>query len=269
MSSPQLAISTSVKRLAKSIVRATGLEIRRRGELPQHAPGIRHSEVFPAATYSPWLADEEFDRIYQVIRHHTLVDIYRCFELWQLVAEAAKLPCGDIIEIGVWRGGTGAMIARQCRLTGIEGPVYLCDTFKGVVKAGSRDVAYVGGEHADTNQAAVRELIRALELDRVRILEGVFPDDTSHLIGDRAFRFCHIDVDVYDSAKDILTWVWPRLIPGGMVIYDDYGFHSCVGITRLVNEERLKPDRLVIHNLNGHAVMIKLAGTGLQTACIP
>ena len=158
----------------------------------------------------------------------------------------------------MWRGGTGALIARQCQLAGIEDQVYLCDTFKGVVKASSRDAAYVGGEHADTNQAAVLELIDALKLGRVRILEGVFPDQTGHLVNDRQFRFCHVDVDVYDSAKDILKWVWPRLVPGGIIVYDDYGFHSCVGITRFVNEERVHGDRLVIHNLNGHAIVIKM-----------
>ncbi len=248
-----------VKRLAKSLVRATGLEVRQRKELPPYSPEIRHAEVFPAATYSPWLADVEFDRVYQTIRSHTLVDIYRSFELWQLVGETAKLPAGDLIEVGVWRGGTGVLIARQCQLAGIEGQVYLCDTFKGVVKAGSRDGAYTGGEHADTNQKAVLELIGSVGVDHVHILEGIFPDDTGHKVNDRVFRFCHIDVDVYESAKDILNWVWPRLVPGGVVVFDDYGFHSCVGITRLVNEERLCPDRLVVHNLNGHAIMIKLS----------
>jgi O-methyltransferase len=240
------------------VVRATGLEIRQRRELASHAPGIRHAEVFPAATYSPWLADEEFNAIYQTIRKNTLVDVYRCYELWQLVGEAAKLPVGDLLEVGVWRGGTGALIAKRCQLLGIKNRVHLCDTFRGVVKAGSRDVAYVGGEHSDTNQAAVLELIRELNLDSAQILAGIFPDDTGHLVSDASFRFCHIDVDVYDSARDIINWLWPRLVPGGIVVFDDYGFHSCVGITRFVNEERLHQDRFVIHNLNGHAVVIKL-----------
>jgi O-methyltransferase len=260
MYSQPSVISSTVRRLAKSVVRATGWEVRRTGELPSHALGIRHAEVFPAATYSPWLADEDFNRVYEVIRNHTLVDLYRCYELWQLVGETAKLASGDLIEIGVWRGGTGALIARRCQLAGIEDPVHLCDTFKGVVKSGAQDVVYVGGEHADTDRETVSELVRSLHLDHVHILQGTFPDDTGHRIASHEFRFCHIDVDVYDSAKDILKWLWPRLVPGGVVVYDDYGFHSCVGITRLVNEERLKPDRLVVHNLNGHAIVIKLAG---------
>ena len=240
-----------MRQFAKTVVRATGFEVRRTKELPAHAPGIRHAEVFPAATYSPWLADEEFKDIHALIRSNTLVDIYRCYELWQLIAETAKFPDGDVIEIGVWRGGTGALIARRCKRLGIDNPVHLCDTFKGVVKAGLRDTVYSGGEHSDTSKGAVLRLIRSLNLDQVNILQGIFPEDSGYLIADRRFRFCHIDVDVYDSARDILDWLWPRLVPGGIVVYDDYGFHSCVGITRLVNEERAKNDRLVIHNLNG------------------
>lgn len=241
------------------MVRATGFEVRRTRELPSHAPGIRHAEVFPAATYSPWLADTAFENVYRVIRENTLVDIYRCYELWQLIAEVAKLPGGDLIEVGVWRGGTGALIARQCQLTGIPNPVHLCDTFKGVVKAGPRDTVYLGGEHSDTSQDAVLRLLQSLNLDQVNILQGIFPDESGHRISDRQFRFCHIDVDVYDSARDILDWLWPRLVPGGIVVYDDFGFHSCVGITRIVNEQRAKNDRLVIHNLNGHGIVVKLS----------
>lgn len=252
-------MSTTIKRFVKSAVRATGFEIRRRGEVRAHDRDIRHAEVFPAATYSPWLADVEFDRVYQSIRNSTLVDVYRCYELWQLVAQVAKLAGGDLIEIGVWRGGTGALIGRQCQLAGIENSIYLCDTFRGVVKAGTQDKSYVGGEHADTSQSTVVDLMRTLGIERARILNGIFPDDTGHLVSDCTFRFCHIDVDVYDSAKDIMAWIWPRLVPGGIVVFDDYGFHSCVGITRFVNEERARRDRLVVHNLNGHAIIIKMA----------
>ena len=58
--------------------------------------------------------------------------------------------------------------------------------------------------------------------------------------------------------REILAWVWPRLATGGIVVFDDYGFLSTGGITRLVNEERSKTDRLMLHNLNGHAVFVKL-----------
>ncbi len=63
---------------------------------------------------------------------------------------------------------------------------------------------------------------------------------------------------LYQSAKDIaLEWIWHKMVPGGIVVYDDYGFPSCVGITRYVEEQTLCGDRILIHNLNGHAVVIK------------
>jgi O-methyltransferase len=256
----QANTSIWLKRVAKSVFHAAGYELRRTAELPPRAQDIRHAEVFPAATYSPWLADQQFQSVFAAIRDNTLVDRYRCYELWQLIEEAAKLERGDLIEVGVWRGGTGALIAKKCRPAGIDDTVFLCDTFHGVVKAGSHDTAYQGGEHADTSKAAVEALCAQLALENVCILEGIFPDQSGHLVEDHQFRFCHIDVDVYESAKGVAEWVWPRLVPGGILVYDDYGFYSCSGITRFVNEERSKSDRLVFHNLNGHAVVIKLAG---------
>ncbi len=71
------------------------------------------------------------------------------------------------------------------------------------------------------------------------------------------FRLVHVDVDVYQSAKDVMARIWDRIVPGGIVVYDDYGFKGCEGITRYVNEQVAQPDRLVLHNLNGHAIVIK------------
>ena len=151
-------------------------------------PDIRHSQVWPFATYSPWLTDGAFRRIYDAVKYHTLVDHYLCYDLWQLAAEAAKLGRGDLLEVGSWRGGTGCVIAKQAELSGIRNTVYLCDTFKGVVKAGGLDPFYKGGEHADSSPDVVDGLVRKLGLNNVRVLAGIFPEETGHLIADREFR---------------------------------------------------------------------------------
>lgn len=251
-------LTHSLKRVARRAIDKAGISIQRTAEITPYAPDIRHAAVIPAASYSPWLSDAEFKATYEQIHAHTLVDRYRAYELWQLVEEVAELPDGDILEVGVWRGGTAAILAQKASLVGITAPIYLCDTFKGVVKAGLRDGAYIGGEHADTTKQTVITLLRRMQLEQnVRILEGIFPDESAQEIEGRTFRLCHIDVDVYESAKHITEWIWPRLVTNGAIVYDDYGFHNCIGITQLVNEERMRPGRLVIHNLNGHAIVIK------------
>ncbi len=127
-----------------------------------------------------------------------------------------------------------------------------------MVKAGARDSLYRGGEHADTSRRIVEDLLHArLGLDNAEILEGVFPDETGPRVERLVFRFCHIDVDVYQSSRDIVDWIWDRMVPGGIVVYDDYGSFNCGGVTAHVEEQRRCADRLLIHNLNGHAIVVR------------
>ena len=214
----------------------------------------KHFYNLPKATYSPWLQDEEFLIAYEISKNNTLVDIYRCYELWTLVKQTNKLQ-GDVIEVGVYKGGTGSLLAIAAK----GATVFLCDTFRGVVKAGPKDNSYIGGEHADTSTDIVLALFKKLRVSNFSILKGIFPEESALQIENKRFRFCHIDVDVYQSAKDIFDWVWQRMEKGGIVVFDDYGFAACEGVTDLVNNELApRKDLIMLHNLNGHAVLIKI-----------
>lgn len=215
----------------------------------------KHFYNFPIATYSPWLQDVEFIDVYSKIKENTLVDIYRCYELWSLAKQTNKLK-GDILEVGVWKGGTAGLLTRA---SSQGATVFLCDTFSGVVKAGHKDNQYIGGEHADTSLGLVKDLLSRLAVNNYSILQGIFPEATGEAIADRRFKFCHIDVDVYQSAKDVFIWVWDRMDVGGIIVFDDFGFAACEGITDLVNNElAIREDLIMVHNLNGHAVLIKI-----------
>lgn len=217
-----------------------------------------YQRVHPVANYSPWLGNVEFLRVAAAVRDNTLVDVYRLYELWQLVEQTAKLSADAILEVGAWRGGSGVLMAHQAARCGLGDRVYLCDTFAGIVKAGPRDNHWQDGDVAGASIGAVWDLSNALKLKNVTVLAGVFPDDTAFCIpAETYFRLVHIDVDVYESAADVLTWVWPWLVSGGVVVYDDYGFQECQGIRQHVDEQRALRDRIVLHNLNGHAVVVK------------
>jgi O-methyltransferase len=249
-----MALGAARRRLEGVVQQAflrAGLDLRR----VRRADG-EHSQVLPRATYSPWNVDGAFRELYERARDNTLVDVYRCYELWSLVREVAPVP-GALIEVGVWRGGTGALIAKAARLAGIADPVYLCDTFSGVPKAGSHDPAYRGGEHADTSEAIVRALLARVDASNARIVPGIFPEESAQAIAAARFRFAHIDVDTHASAKDCEDYLWPRLSPGGVMVFDDYGFDGLGGVRELVDELRGTADRLFVHNLNGHALLLK------------
>ena len=255
----------ALKKIIRSLFDKTGIYIGKRptykGSANFSIDGLHYGFSFPSANYAPWLGDEAFLKIYNQIKNNTLVDIYRCYELWRLVQKVQILdPRAAILEVGVWRGGTAGIMSQQLSNLNSTAIIYLADTFTGVAKAGANDNFYTGGEHSDTSQYIVEDLLKnKSEYRHYKILKGIFPEDTANKIdATEQFGLCHIDVDVYESAKDILEWVWDKLIPGGLVVFDDYGFHSCPGVTKLVDEYFSYPDRQIIHNLNGHAIMIKL-----------
>ncbi len=220
----------------------------------ERSPDLLHSRLRPGATYSPWLSDQAFLKAYEAARDSTLVDIYRCYELWDLAGQAASVE-GSILEGGVWRGGTGCLLA----LAAPAKTVNLADTFTGVVKTGERDTRYVGGEHADVSEPAVRQLLETAGVTNARLLRGVFPDETAAEVSGPV-ALLHVDVDVYQSGKDVVRWALPRLPVGAAIVFDDYGFLGCEGITRLVHELReVLAGFAFIHNLNGHAFFIRTA----------
>jgi O-methyltransferase len=216
-----------------------------------------YSAVMPYANYSPWLADAAFQAVFQQIKTHTLVDQYRLYELWQLCEQLQHIA-GDVLEIGVWKGGSAVLLANKFASLNVALTVFAADTFKGVVKVTNEDPSYKGGEHHETSEQLVQELANKVNHQPLNILNGIFPEDTAYLVDKNQFRLIHIDVDIYQSAKDVFEWAWPRLSIGGMVVFDDYGFSTCQGITKLVNNYQNSPDKIVIHNLNGHALIIKL-----------
>jgi O-methyltransferase len=230
-------------------------------EIARHADRV-YEVIEPSATYAPWRSDSEFLSVWHRICSHSLVDHYRAWNLWQLVRQVAKGTAreGHFVEIGVWRGGTGMLTARRMLACGLTQPIHLCDTFEGVPKASEEDPYYRGGEHGDTSTGLLPPLAHALGLpdSAYRICVGIFPEDMPDTLRDGQFGFVHIDVDAYESGRGCFAEVWPRMAPGGVVVFDDYGFEGTVGIAKLVDELAAIPDGLFMHNLNGHAVFVKL-----------
>lgn len=217
-----------------------------------------YEELDSGIKYAPWRKDREFLKLYEEIKDDTLVDIYRCYELWSLVVQSKKCFEGDLLEVGVYKGGTGALIAMASQRLQIKGTTYLVDTFEGVVKCSEYDNLYVGGEHADTSEDIVAALLKKLDLSNTYIIKGIFPDDMKEIYKNNKYRFVHIDVDVYQSGKDIFEYIWPSVVKGGIVVFDDYGYTGTKGITTLCDELKNRiDDGTFIYNLNAHGIFVK------------
>lgn len=219
-------------------------------------------------TYAPWLRDAKFQAYLDYIKppcsasgntEKTLVDIYRCWTLWQVSQQLAHSP-GNIFEVGVYKGGTAALFAHSIKESADpHTKLYLFDTFRGVAKAGQFDTAYKGGEHSDTSVESVRALVsRFIAPDRFDIRPGLFPEDSTAGVDNIPIKLAHVDVDVFQSTVDAVNWIWPRLIHGGFVIVDDYGLQGTEGVTRACEQLAAGfDDCLLIYNFNGQGMLCK------------
>jgi O-methyltransferase len=123
---------------------------------------------------------------------------------------------------------------------------------------GENDTLYKGGEHSDTSLALVSKLMSDLFFEDVQLLEGIFPEETQDKINGN-ISMLHCDVDVYASTKDIVEWCLPKMSAGATLVFDDYGFYGCEGVTKFCNELKNRRDLIFTHNLNGHAVFFKIS----------
>jgi len=183
-----------------------------------------------------------------------MLDSVRLYTLWSLIKNI-KGKNGIIIEIGTWRGGSSMLIAHRLINLKMNNMFYAFDTFEGVVKASFIDNFYNNGEHNDTDLNYVNKVFDKLNLMLPKVLTGIFPDDTGNEVSDNV-SFLHIDVDTYQSAKDIFNFCQNKFTDKAVIIFDDYGFFETNGITILCNELKNKKNMTFIHNLNGHGIFL-------------
>lgn len=192
-------------------------------ELHRTLPGTEYVQCTPYgySTYAPWFEDG-FQQCYRHIKGHTAVTEDRCYILQALCKHALHLD-GHMAECGVYRGGTAFLLASTLRAQA-NGRIalHLFDTFAGMPASANDDLSdHKQGDFGDTSLQAVQAYLR--EFPAVSFHPGAIPDTFSQVDVMR-FSFVHIDVDLYQSAKDCCEFFYPRMVQGGIMIFDDYGF---------------------------------------------
>lgn len=141
---------------------------------------------------------------------------------------------GDLIETGVWRGGSVIFMRGMLQARGVtDRNVWVADSFQGLPPPSAEypqdsESAFHTMTELQISQDEVKENFRRYGLldDQVKFLPGWFKD-TLPTLGDERFALIRLDGDMYESTMDALTNLYPRLSPGGFTIIDDYGMIPC------------------------------------------
>ena len=186
--------------------------------------------------------DDEAAAIIHAVRPYTMTSPERLFALIQAVrfVSSASIP-GDIVECGVWRGGS-MMAAARTLLSGGDTMrnLHLFDTFEGMSPPTDRDVA-IDGQTArsllqtqDRNDQQSAWCVATLDdvttnmestgyaTDLVHYVKGKV-EDTIPQHAPSQIAILRLDTDWYESTRHELEQLYPRLNIGGVLIIDDYG----------------------------------------------
>jgi O-methyltransferase len=222
-----------LKRLRKWLKQRGQLSDR---EIQKRIPEISVDEVALIRRYAPF----------------TMTGIERQWALIKAVQYVnANKIAGDVVECGVWRGGNVMLAKELCRGASIARKFYLFDTFTGMSPPTAADITSAGadarptyqerarGDHVDWDYASIDDVrgnfTRMGLLDEhVIFVRGKVEDTLASTKLPNRIALLRLDTDFYESTLAELSVLYPRLVPRGVLIVDDYGHWR--GARRAVDE---------------------------------
>lgn len=205
--------------------------------------GLSVSRVSSQQNRLPIEATDADREIIALVRPYTMTSAERVWSLLQAVRYVTdeSVP-GDFVECGVWRGGSVMAMARQLGILGVQDRrVWLYDTFEGMTPPTDKDVEAASGVTASELLAAtevgdgnnvwcvasqddVEQNLRltGYPMDRFRFVRGDVAETLKSDVPDQV-AILRLDTDWYESTRVGLEVLYPRLVPGGVCIFDDYG----------------------------------------------
>lgn len=158
--------------------------------------------------------DEQFREAYAQVHGVTRMPPERAWGLYQLAKMTPLAFGGDIIEVGVFRGGT----AKFLTLLFPHRKFYFYDTWNGIPVVDDRhDDSVLLGQFGNATLGETKEFVG--DSTNHVFIKGIFPYDGFVV---RKFAFAHIDVDTYVTVKAALKKIYPLTQPGGVIVIDDY-----------------------------------------------
>ena len=199
---------------------------------------------------------------FDACRPFTLTSAERMYSLQIAVRHVveAGVP-GDLVECGVWRGGSSMLMARVLlELSVSDRRLYLYDTFAGMSEPSLHDGATVRGRWREAERANSNDWCYA-PLDEVRrnmaatgypaelieFVEGKVEESIPARAPEK-IALLRLDTDWYESTRHELIHLYPRLSPGGVLIIDDYGHWE--GARKAVDEYFAAHGPVLLHRVD-------------------
>jgi hypothetical protein len=168
---------------------------------------------------------------------------------------------GDVAECGVFKGSSLTSIALHLREGSPAKRVFGLDSFQGFDESVQKDILLggaadsekrVGGFEATSLAHVTEKLAHLRLLDIVTLLPGYF-SKTLSMLPKTQFSFVHLDCDIYESYRQTLIYFYPRMSPGGIILFDEYNDPPWPGCNLAVDQFLTdKPEKLTVITMDNY-----------------
>lgn len=190
---------------------------------------------------------------------------YRLIYFYNLLSHVKNFE-GNIVECGVGYGRSFFFLCTLVRLFQKERKLYGFDSFKGFPNPTEND--YVNapgiteGHYATSKEGVIRYLVKSgIDVEflnkQVKLVSG-FLSETLPTYDGGDIVLLHLDVDLYSSYKDALHYLYPKVLKGGIVAFDEYqAEQKFPGARKAIDEFFNKPEIIIKSNIVNRYYHIK------------
>lgn len=199
------------------------------------------------------ISRREICRNFQIYARRTVLKKFLAH--YELFCKTIDLP-GDIVELGVYRGATLMSWANFLEIRNMgdrQKQIFGFDNFKGIISLDEKDGAEdervgktIKGYDSSVFKKALEDAISIYDEDRfisykprVILVEGDIEESVPRFIKENPglrISLLHFDCDVYKPTKIALENLWPKVVRGGVVLFDEYAMRPWEGESAAVDE---------------------------------
>lgn len=171
---------------------------------------------------------------------------------------AAKLE-GDFVECGVNTGAYAKAIIEYTNFNILDKKFYLLDTFEGLVEAqiSENEIKQGINYYLSSYRDVYDEVKETFKNDNVILIKGIVPDTLNQCDATK-IAYLSIDMNVVEPEIAAANYFWEKIVKGGVVILDDYGFPQHIEQKKAFDRFAEEKNINILCLPTGQGIMIKL-----------
>ena len=167
----------------------------------------------------------------------------------------SKIPQGDIVEFGSFRGGCVMFMGRICQELYPDIRIFALDTFEGMPSSDPSIDTFRKKSFSNVDYDEVHEAVRQAGLANVHLIKGMFSDTVPSVFTQvNGIALAHIDCDNYEPVCYAYNVVKPHLVSGAYIVFDDATESGCLGATEAVETLVINRDGRLSEQIYPHFV---------------